>query len=177
LIFIYFHRHILNDTDFTEHVKALGYFFTQLLYILIRYINLFPKNKDPQTINLKNGVGRPCRKYLLTWQKFWEIMTIMNQQAAVIDIKTKQYHVIDGTKLQCDRIDAPEGASVTFPVIGFFGDFKATGQAKATVVKHYLGEKRVVMYKTKRGHDRHRTGSRPRMTLLRIDSVNKEVIK
>lgn len=93
---------------------------------------------------------------------------------AVISVKTKQYWVEQGSKIHCDRMEGNEGDSVELPVLGFFEDFKSQGKVKATIVRHYLGEKRVVFYKSKRGHDRHRTGSRPRLTLLRIDEVKQE---
>ena len=90
---------------------------------------------------------------------------------AVISVKTQQYVVEEGVKIQCDRLAGQEGDKLDFPILGFFRDFRKTGIVEATIVKHFLGEKRVVIHKTPRGHDRHRTGSRPRLTLLMINKV------
>jgi len=87
---------------------------------------------------------------------------------AVVKIKNQQYIVDEFSKIICDQLDIEAGSTCEFPVIGTLSDFKKTGTAKCEVLKHFLGEKRVVLHKTPRGHDRHRTGSRPRHTLLKV---------
>jgi len=90
---------------------------------------------------------------------------------AVINVNTRQFWVEQGSKIHCDRLKGEEGASIEFPIIGHFEDFKAKGKVKATILKHYLGDKKVVFYKTQRNGDTHRKGSRARLTMIRIDEI------
>jgi ribosomal protein L21 len=89
---------------------------------------------------------------------------------AVIQVKNRQYIVEKGSKIQCDRLNGEPGSKLELPILGLFRDFGKTGVAHATIMSHFLGEKRVVLHKSPRGHDRHRTGSRPRLTLVQIDT-------
>lgn len=90
---------------------------------------------------------------------------------AVIEVKGKQYHVEQGNKISCHKIDALEGDTLEFAINGSLENFKAKGVVKATILKHYLDEKKITFYKTQRGHDRHIRGFRAKLTLVRIDSV------
>jgi large subunit ribosomal protein L21 len=90
---------------------------------------------------------------------------------AVIKVLGKQYHVEQGSKISCHKIQALEGETLEFDTMGSFANFASKGKVKATVLKHYLDEKKIIFYKTQRGHDKHKRGFRAQLTLLRIDAI------
>jgi ribosomal protein L21 len=93
---------------------------------------------------------------------------------AILNVKARQYIVKEGMFIECDRLHNEEGESVEFPIIGFLGDYTKKGKAVGTILKHYLGKKKVAFYKTRRNGDRHTRGSRPRLTRFRIDAIVEE---
>ena len=95
----------------------------------------------------------------------------------VVDIKSKQFMLSKGQVFDCDRLEDEEGKIVNFPVIASADNYIASGHASFKIIKHYLGKKRVVFYKTQRNADEHFGGGggcRPGLT--RLELVDYKVI-
>ena len=94
----------------------------------------------------------------------------------VIQVSGKQQRASIGSKLICDRLKAEEGQIIELPVLAFLSPdgLKTRGVAKAKVLEHYKGEKRVFFRKSQRGGDRNRgRSSRPYYTTVVIEEVRK----
>jgi large subunit ribosomal protein L21 len=100
---------------------------------------------------------------------------------AIIKTGGKQYRVSAGDKVDVEKLDAAEGASVKLSDVLFYGngtDLRigdptlGGASVTATVVKQYRADK-VTNFKYKRRKGYHRTkGHRRMVTRLQIDAIN-----
>lgn len=103
-------------------------------------------------------------------------MTKSDIAYAVIRVGGQQYKVSAGDSIVVDRVDADEGASVTYDTLSVrtgTGEFEGTAFAKvtATVNEHLLGKKiKVFTYKPKSTFKKTK-GHRSRLTRLTIDEI------
>lgn len=94
----------------------------------------------------------------------------------VVNINSKQFMLSKGQSFDCDRLEDAEGSLVSFPIIGSSKGYADKGSANFKIVKHFLGKKRVVFYKTQRNADEHYGGkgsARPYLT--RLELINYEI--
>ena len=88
---------------------------------------------------------------------------------AVIRTGGKQYKVAKNDKIEVEKLDAKEGASVSCEVLYAEGGAKGTVTAK--VVAHKKDDK-VIIFKKKRRHNyRRRRGHRQELTVIEITDV------
>ena len=99
---------------------------------------------------------------------------------AIIRVGGKQYRVENGTQLLVDRLHVEEGSAVEGVEVLMLvdGDDTQIGMPTleipvgVTALRHQMGKKiRVFKYKAKKNY-RRRIGSRPHLTLIRVDSIN-----
>ena len=103
-------------------------------------------------------------------------MTKSDIAYAVIRVGGQQYKVSAGDRIVVDRVDAEEGASVTYDTLAVrtgTGEYEgpAAATVAATVDEHVLGKKiKVFTYKPKSTFKKTK-GHRSRLTKLTIDSI------
>ena len=99
---------------------------------------------------------------------------------AIIRVGGKQYRVENGTQILVDRLHVEEGSAVEGVEVLMLvnGDDTQIGTPTleipvgVTALRHQMGKKiRVFKYKAKKNY-RRRIGSRPHLTLIRVDSIN-----
>ena len=107
----------------------------------------------------------------------------MNQEVlpmyASIATGGKQYRVSEGDTIYIEKIEAPVGEIVSFPVMMVSGETIAVGNpyiegacVTAKVVQHGKGEKiRILKYKAKKNY-RRKAGHRQPFTKVEITGVN-----
>ena len=100
---------------------------------------------------------------------------------AVISTGGKQYKVKVGQHLDVERLSKNEGEEIVFDEVHFVNDGKKiqVGQplvkkakVKATVVKHFRGEKILILKHKRRKHHMKRQGHRQNLTQVLIESIN-----
>lgn len=99
---------------------------------------------------------------------------------AVVKIGGKQYKVSEGDEIEIEKIDTPEGKSITFDEVLLLVDGKRVKvgrpkvvgvKIKAKVTSHFKGEKiRVATYKAKSRYRRVK-GHRQQLTRVKILSI------
>lgn len=99
---------------------------------------------------------------------------------AVVKIGGKQYKVSEGDEIEIEKIDTPEGKSITFDEVLLLVGGKrvkvgrpkvAGGKIKAKVTSQFKGEKvRVATYKAKSRYRRVK-GHRQQLTRVKILSI------
>ncbi|MEZ5126703.1 MAG: 50S ribosomal protein L21 [Thermoleophilia bacterium] len=103
-------------------------------------------------------------------------MTKSDIAYAIIRVGGQQFKVSTGDTIVVDRVDAEEGASVTYETLAVrtgTGDYEgaAQGTVTATVAGHLLGEKiKVFTYKPKSTFKKTK-GHRSRLSKLKIDTI------
>lgn len=98
---------------------------------------------------------------------------------AIIATCGKQYRVEEGQKLLLDRLDAEEGADITFDqVLILGGDNTVVGaplvagaSVTGKVVSHTQGDKVITFKYNRRHRTRRRVGSRHAHTTVEITSI------
>lgn len=96
---------------------------------------------------------------------------------AVIRTGGKQYKVAKNDRIEVEKLEAKEGASVDVDVLGFFDGKTASlgkdsgAKVSAKVVEHIRGDK-VMIFKRKRRQTYRRTkGHRQNLTILEITDI------
>lgn len=99
---------------------------------------------------------------------------------AVIKTGGKQYRVAEGDEIEIEKIDTPEGKTLTFDEVLLLVDDKKTkigqpkvarAKVKAKVLSHLKGKKiRVATYKAKSRYRRVK-GHRQQLTRVKISSI------
>lgn len=98
---------------------------------------------------------------------------------AIIATGGKQYKVAEGDIIKVEKLNAEEGASVSFDVVAvntdkdmLCGDAAKSASVKATVLGEGKGKK-VVVYKYKRKTGYHKKqGHRQPFTQVKIEAIN-----
>ena len=99
---------------------------------------------------------------------------------AVIATGGKQYKVAEGDIIRVEKLDAEDGATVTFDTViaisndkdVLVGDKVAKSSVKATVIKTAKAKKVVVYkYKPKKGYHK-KNGHRQPFTEVKIEAIN-----
>ncbi len=99
---------------------------------------------------------------------------------AVVNIAGQQFKVSQGQEIYVHRLDAEEGASLSFGdvMLTSDGDNTAVGTptlataVKATVLEHVKGDKVIVFKKKRRKGFRKKNGHRQSFTKIKIDSIS-----
>lgn len=100
---------------------------------------------------------------------------------AVVNIKGQQIKVEEGQEIFVNRIDAEEGANLSFEEVLLTdqdGNVKvgnphvANASVKATVVGHQRGDKVIVFKKKRRKGYKVKNGHRQHFTRIKIDQIN-----
>ena len=101
---------------------------------------------------------------------------------AVISTGGKQYKVKVGQHLDVERLNINVGEEVVFDHVHFLNDGKKikVGQplvkkakVNAKVIKHFRGEKILILKHKRRKHHMKRQGHRQNLTEVLIESINK----
>lgn len=103
-------------------------------------------------------------------------MNKLNNEYIIVDVNSKQFLLREGQCFFCDRLKIAEGDVAKYPVLASSRGL-GLGDAEFRVLRHFLGKKRVVFYKTKRNADRHfggKGGARPLLTELQLINFNIE---
>lgn len=98
---------------------------------------------------------------------------------AIVATSGKQYRVVEGAKIQVDRIAADVGAEITLDKVLLIGGEStqvgnptvAGAQVTAKVVSHDLGDKVITFKYVHRRRTRVRRGFRARHTTLEITGI------
>lgn len=98
---------------------------------------------------------------------------------AIVSIAGKQFKVTEGQELFVHRLDAEEGAQVTFDEVHLSADGENVNVGtpllnlgvQATVLEHLKDDKVIVFKKKRRKGYRRKKGHRQALTRLRIDSI------
>ncbi|WP_029355062.1 50S ribosomal protein L21 [Bosea sp. 117] len=97
---------------------------------------------------------------------------------AVIKSGGKQYRVAADEVVTLGKIDAEDGATVTFPVLMLGGEQPKVGaplvdgaSVTAEVVKQTRGDKVIAFKKRRRQNSRRKIGHRQDFTVVRITSI------
>lgn len=100
---------------------------------------------------------------------------------AVIRTGGKQYRVTPDAVLKVEKLEAEQGATVTFTdVLAVGGDGALTlgaptvagASVVATVVKQIRDDKVIVFKKRRRQNSRRKAGHRQHLTILRVTGIN-----
>lgn len=98
-------------------------------------------------------------------------MNKLNDKYIVVNVNSKQFLLREGQRFFCDRLKFLQGEIVKYPILACSESFNSKGDAEFLVLRHFLGKKRVVFYKTKRNADKHfggKGGARPLLTELQL---------
>lgn len=97
---------------------------------------------------------------------------------AVIKTGGKQYRVAANEVVTVGKIEAEDGATVTFPVLMLGGDAPKVGaplvegaSVTAEVVRQTRGDKVIAFKKRRRQNSRRKIGHRQDFTVVRITSI------
>jgi large subunit ribosomal protein L21 len=96
---------------------------------------------------------------------------------AVIKTGGKQYRVAADQVITVGKIDAEDGATVSFPVLMLGGESPKAGadvegaSVSAEVVKQTRGDKVIAFKKRRRQNSRRKRGHRQDFTVVRITSI------
>ena len=99
---------------------------------------------------------------------------------AVIATGGKQYRVEKGTVLKIERLDAEEGATVSFGEVLLLADgdnikvgspLLKGGKVEAVVEKHGKGDKKVIVKFRRRKHYKRAGNHRQQYTLVKITGI------
>ncbi|MCB4767022.1 50S ribosomal protein L21 [Ancylobacter sp. Lp-2] len=97
---------------------------------------------------------------------------------AVIKTGGKQYRVVANEVITLGKIEAEDGATVTFPVLMLGGDAPKVGaplvegaSVTAEVVKQTRGDKVIAFKKRRRQNSRRKIGHRQDFTVVRITAI------
>lgn len=97
---------------------------------------------------------------------------------AVVRTGGKQYKVEKNSKIQVEKLDAKEGASVDLDVLMLSDGGKATlggkvsgAKVTAKVVSHVRDDKIVIFKKKRRQNYRRKAGHRQNLTVLEITDI------
>jgi len=120
----------------------------------------------------------PVRIFLTLDLRFYEEQ--VKAMYAVIKTGGKQYRVTKGDKLEVEKLEGAEGASVTLGevlLIGTEGSAKigtptvSGASVKATIVKQKKDDKIIVFKKKRRQNYRRKNGHRQNLTVLEITDI------
>lgn len=97
---------------------------------------------------------------------------------AVIKTGGKQYRVAANEVVTVGKIEAEDGATVTFPVLMLGGDSPKVGaplvegaSVSAEIVRQTRGDKVIAFKKRRRQNSRRKIGHRQDFTVVRITSI------
>ncbi len=98
---------------------------------------------------------------------------------AIVEIAGQQFKVEQGQEIFVHRLDADEGASVSFDKVLMTGGGGSVAvgtptlgsSVKATVVSHLKGDKVIVFKKKRRKGYRVKNGHRQSFSKIKIDSI------
>ena len=105
---------------------------------------------------------------------------------AVVEISGKQYKVSKDTKLYVHRLDAKEGAKVSFENVLLLDNGKKLlvgtpnvkgASVEAKVIKHLKDDKVIVFKKKRRKGYRVKNGHRQALTEIVIEKVSEKTVK
>ncbi|MCB1556028.1 MAG: 50S ribosomal protein L21 [Alphaproteobacteria bacterium] len=88
---------------------------------------------------------------------------------AIIRTGGKQYKVAKDDKIQVEKLDGAEGASVDLDVL--YGEGGKKAGVKAKILAHVRGPKITVFKKKRRQNYRRKKGHRQDLTLIQITDV------
>ena len=98
---------------------------------------------------------------------------------AIVEIAGQQFKVESGQEIFVHRLDADEGASVSFDKILMTSDGNnanigtptVAGSVKATVLSHLKGDKVIIFKKKRRKGYKVKNGHRQSFSKFKIDSI------